>query len=171
MFDKLIDVLVGWFEVLRFATVVADYERTVQLRWGRYRATLEPGLHWILPLADSILSCYTVPNTMRMHDQSLRTKDGMDLAVAGIITYCVSDPRVFLLKIEGGEQAIGDCAYGAVAEWVASNDYSVVADPENWSKLESKIRRAAKDYGIDILRFKFSDLARAKALRLLGDAR
>lgn len=169
MFERLIDVLIGWLEALRFLTVVADYERTVLLRLGRYKRTLEPGLHWIMPLADDILSCYTVPNTLRLHDQSLTTKDGKDIAVAGIITYRVVDPKAFLLEVEGGAEAIADSAYGAVAEWVASNDHDHVRDPANWGKLESKVRRSAKDYGIDVVRFKFADMARAKALRLLGD--
>jgi regulator of protease activity HflC (stomatin/prohibitin superfamily) len=168
LFDKLVDVIIGWLEALRFLTVVADYERTVLLRLGRYRKTLEPGLHWLIPLADEILTCYVVPNTLRLHDQSLTTKDGRDIAVGGIITYRVVEPKVFLLEVEGGAEAVADSVYGAVAEWVAGNDYDHVRDPSNWSKLETRVRRAAKDYGIEVVRFKFADMARAKALRLLG---
>ena len=168
MFDRLVDVITSWLEALRFLVVVADYERAVKLRLGRYSETLDPGLHWLIPLVDDYITCAVVPNTLRMHDQSISTKDGTELAVSGIITYTVVDPRAFLLGVEGGPEALADSAYGAVAEWVASNSYSDVRDPSNWPKLETRIRRAAKDYGIEIVRFRFADLTKAKALRLLG---
>lgn len=144
------------------------YERGVKLRLGKFKKVLEPGLNWKWPLADYIVTCTVVPNTVRLMDQSLTTSDGKDVAVAGIITFSVTDPRKFLLEVEGGVEAIGDTTYGAIAEWVSSQEHDQIRNPANWPKLESKIRRAAKDYGIDVLRFKFADQTRSKAIRLLG---
>lgn len=168
MLDRLFDLLASWISALSPCTIVYAYEQAVRLRFGRYKSTLGPGLHWQIPLVDHILSVTTVTNTLRLMDQNLTTKDGTDMAVSGIVTFRVTDPKVFLLEVEGGGEAIADTTYAAVAEWVSSQDRATVVNPENWSKLESKVRRAAKAYGIDVLRFSFADQTRAKALRLLG---
>lgn len=168
MLDRLLDLLAGWVEALMPWTIVYAYERGVLLRFGRFKRVLEPGWRWLIPVVDHVLTCTVVPNTMRLMDQNLTSSDGHDMAVAGIITFTVTDPRKFLLEVEGGGEAIADTTYGAVSEWVSSQSRDNIRDPANWTKLESRVRRQAKEYGIEVLRFRFADLTRAKAIRLLG---
>lgn len=168
MLDRLFDLLAGWLDALTPWTVVYAYEKGVRLRFGRFNQVLEPGWHWQVPLVDHVMTCTVVANTMRLMDQNLTTADGQDMAVSGIVTFRVTDPKIFLLDVEGGGEAIADTTYGAIAEWVSSNTRDIIRNPESWTKLESRIRRQAKEYGIDVIRFKFADQTRAKALRLLG---
>ncbi len=168
MFDRLIDLISSWGNTLKFWVVISCYERGVLLRWGKYRRVLEPGLHFIWPFADDILTTTVVANTVRLKDQNLSTLDDQDMAVAGVITFKVADPAMYLLEVEGGVDAICDVTYGAIAEWVSANTRADVRNPANWSKIETKIRRAAKVYGIDVVRFMFADQVRSKAIRLLG---
>lgn len=168
MLDRLLDLLAGWLQALTPFVVVYAYERGVRLRWGRYHSDLEPGLHWLIPLADSVLTVNSVTNTFKLAPQNLTTRDQKDLAVTAIVTYRVTSPKTFLLEVEGGAEAVADVTFATVAGWVASQDYPTVTDPKNWPKLETKVRHAAKAYGIEVLRFGFADQCRAKALRLLS---
>jgi len=167
MLEKLFNTLVEWIESVRPFMVVHAYEQAVLLRWGRFKRVLEPGFHWVIPFVDYAIVQTVVANTMRLLPQNLTTADDQAIAVTGIITFKIVDVRAFLIDVEGGTEAIADTTYGALAEWVASSTLADVRDPSKWARLETKIRRAAKDYGIDVLRFKLSDCVKARAIRLL----
>jgi regulator of protease activity HflC (stomatin/prohibitin superfamily) len=46
MFERVLDFLASFWNVLRPLVVVDDYEGGVILRFGRYKRDLTPGLHW-----------------------------------------------------------------------------------------------------------------------------
>lgn len=168
MLDKLLDLIQSWLGLFKFWVVVDEYEQHVLLRLGRYKRTLAPGWHFLLPMADRTMACWRVKNTVKLAEQNVTTADGQDVALTGIVTYKVVDPKVFLLECEGGQDAIADSAFGAIAEWACSNTRDHIRDPRNWRQVRTAIKQAAGEYGIEVLRFKFADNVRAKALRLLG---
>ena|ERR1700741_3993007 len=169
MLDRLVDLLLAFLHLFKCWFVIDQDEAGVLLRLGRYRRILGPGLHWILPLSiHQVRVTKVVQGTMRLYDQGLTTADDKDMTLSAVVTFHVEDPKRYLVDMDGGS-AVDDVTYGAVAEWVAANTRDYIRDPGNWPKLESKIRHAAKEYGVRIVRVKFGDLIRAKALRLLGN--
>ena len=168
MLDRLFDFLTGCWDLVRPFVVINAYERGVRLRWGRYKDVLEPGPHFIWPLMDYVMLATTVANTLHLHDQSLVTRDGKNVTLCGVVTFQVSDPKVFLLEVEGQYEALSDATYGAVADHVCSTDYDTLRNSDSWAKLTSAARRAAKQYGVHIVRLQLSDFTVSKTLRLLG---
>ncbi len=168
MLDRLIDLLVSCWNAIRPVLVVDDDERAVLLWLGRFSRVLEPGMHWVCPLAHTGRKCKVVQGTMRLHEQSLTTADGKDLTASPIVTARIAEPRKYLLDMDGSS-AIDDVTYGAVAEWVHKNTLAHVLDPANWRELTTKVRQAADDYGVQIVRVRFGDLVRSRQIRLLGN--
>ena len=168
MLDRLIDLLVMFGRRLRCMTIVDQDENTCLLRWGVCTAVLTPGRHWICPVLHNTRTCKVVQGTMRLYDQGLTTADGHAMTVSAIVTYKIVDPRKYLLDMDGAS-AIDDVTYGAVSEWVHRNTADHVRDPGNWTELGRKVRAAAEDYGVYVVRVRFGDFVKARAIRLLGN--
>lgn len=168
MLDRLIDLLVAGWHAIRPVLVVDDDERAVLLWLGRFSRVLEPGLHWVCPLAHTGRTCKVVQGTMRLHEQTLTTADQAEITLSPIVTFRVVDPRKFLLDMDGSS-AIDDVTYGAVSEWVHKNPREHVLDPTNWHKLTLRVRASADDYGVHVERVRFGDLTRSRQIRLLGN--
>lgn len=170
MLDKLIDLLVTFARLFKFWVIVNADEACCMLRLGLYKRTLAPGIHWMWPFRiHEPRFCRSVQGTMRLMDQSLTTTDGHELALSAILTFRVIDPQKYLVTMDGAS-AVDDLTYGAVSEWIHKNERAFVLNPTNWADLCKKIRNAADDYGIYVVRVRFGDLTRAKALRLLGNS-
>ncbi len=167
MIDRLFDLISSWLGALKFWSVVNADERGLLLRWGKFRRELEPGARLIWPIADTVRLCKIVQGTMRLFEQGLITKDQKDVTVSAILTFKVVDPKLFLLETDGGS-ALDDVSYGEISDWICSHDLDYVRDPDNWREIQSKIRRAAEAYGIKVVRMRFGDFCRSKAIRLLG---
>lgn len=51
MWERLAEYLSNFVHLFKFWTVVHAYERGLVLRFGVLHRELEPGLHWLAPLA------------------------------------------------------------------------------------------------------------------------
>src|SRR5690554_3059304 len=74
-----------------FLTVRQGYEYTVE-RFGRYRATLMPGFHWIIPWVDRIGQRVNMMEQVPdVPSQAVITKDNAVVTVDGVVFYQVLD--------------------------------------------------------------------------------
>jgi membrane protease subunit HflK len=108
MFDKLVDLLIQFIRIFQFSLVVKPYQLGVRLRFGKFHATLNPGVHLFFPFwIDSVILENSVTETMRVKPQSLTTKDGRSLVISAVITFHIEDIRTFLLDVEGRNLLVG----------------------------------------------------------------
>jgi len=81
--------------VLEGVRVVPQQSAFVVERFGRYHATLEPGLNFIVPLFDRVASRHILQEVpLDVPEQVCITKDNTQLGVDGILYYQVTDPRL-----------------------------------------------------------------------------
>lgn len=167
MFDKLIDLFVDFIDLFRFYQVTDHYEEMVVLRFGKFNRILEPGFHWIWPMGiESVLTDIVKPTTHNLHPQSLTTADGVSVVVSGIITRTITDIQTALLECEGVETVITDSAYGVIATMVRNARWEDLQSDEFCSEVKSQIHKRTKEYGVTVKRFQWSDIARARSVRL-----
>jgi regulator of protease activity HflC (stomatin/prohibitin superfamily) len=87
-------------------TVPQGSQWTVE-RFGRYRATLTPGLHLVNPFIDRIGRKINVQETvLEIPAQNVITKDNASVTVDGIVFYQVVDPSRAAYEVQNLEQAI-----------------------------------------------------------------
>ena len=171
MFDRLVDLLVQCISLFKAWEVVACYQAGVVLRFGKHNRNLGPGIHWIWPMGiEHVFVAHTVTNTTNLGVQSLTTKDGHSISISGLLTWKIVDAPKFLLEVEGGQEAIADLTFGAVADQVQSSTWAQVSEAEFPARVATKLRRRAGRYGIEIERLQFSDLTRCRSLRLWNAA-
>ncbi|WP_321471168.1 SPFH domain-containing protein [uncultured Paludibaculum sp.] len=169
MFDRLVQLIVDSLKLFMFWTVVPSYAGGVILRLGTFHRLATPGFHWVWPFSiETTLLTNVVPETMNVGPQSLTTKDGVSIVIATVVTFGVSDPKVFLLEIEGGNQVVDDSTYGVVSELVLSKTWDELRHTDVANELTKAVRRQAKRYGVDVRSVAVSDLTRSRSLRLMS---
>ena len=81
--------------VLEGVRVVPQQSAFVVERFGRYFATLEPGLNFIVPVFDRIAYRHSLKEVpLDVPEQVCITKDNTQLGVDGILYFQVTDPRL-----------------------------------------------------------------------------
>lgn len=94
--------------------VVRQYERGVVFRLGRLRGVRDPGLRWMIPLADRMRKVSLRTVTMPIPSQQVITRDNVSIGVAAVAYYRVVDPIASLVEIESVENAIDQIAQTTV---------------------------------------------------------
>lgn len=85
--------------------VVAQYERGVVLRLGRFIGVRQPGLRVIIPLIDRMRKVDTRVVTMNVPAQEVITRDNVTVKVDAVVYQRVIDAESAVLKVENYLQA------------------------------------------------------------------
>lgn len=80
--------------------IVNQYERGVKLTLGKYSGIMRPGLHFILPLVQSVDVVDIRQRIIDLPKQSVITKDQVNLKIDGLVFYSVIDPKKSVLNVE-----------------------------------------------------------------------
>lgn len=168
MFDKLIDFLLGWIQWFKFWTICHAEHAGFVRRFGQPKRDLKPGWNWVLPCIETSTMVDMRAYADVLPVQSLRTGDGVDLVVRLMVSHRVADPRTFVLEVYDANVNLQDIAAGCLGKVVQSADASAVLSGAILKKVEREVRKAAKAWGMEILRVQFVDCAPMTSIRLLG---
>lgn len=173
IFNKLIEGILVFFQWL-FLTcfeVLNSFEEGVILRLGKYNRTLAPGFHWILPWGIEKLTKETVVRqTAYLAVQSLFSKDGKPINIAGIVIFTIEDIKKFLLEIDEGETDVNNMVYGTISDCVEHTDWADIPSKEFNKEVLKRVRQATENYcGVKIIAIKWSDKTTARSIRLWND--
>ena len=167
MFDRLIDLLLDSLGLFKFWEIIEPYEQAVVTRLGIYHRTLEPGFHWVVPLAiERVYGDSVVPTTHDLAPQSLTTADGRSVVIRAVITRSITDIRKAVLECEGVENVLVDSATGAVADAVRAHEWDELSSKDFAQALTAEVRDRAKPWGVKIHRVQLADISASRSLRL-----
>ena len=169
MFDRIIDLLVSWFDHLRFFFFVRDYEEAVVLRFGKFHKVAKPGFHWRFPLIDEVMEQHVVVTTISLPPQSLYTKDKQNIVVKGVIKYRISDIKTFILEVYDAQDAISDMTQSIIKNIIMDKTLDECIDTEIDNTLTKKARVESRKWGVEIQQVTLTDLAPIKSFRLIND--
>lgn len=167
MLDRLIDLILSSVRLLRFFTVIDEFEEAVVLRFGKFHRKLGPGFHWLIPLnIETMLVDNVVARTTNLPAQSLTTSDGHTVVVSGVVTSRITDIQKAMLEVEGVDDALKDSCIGEIARQISRSTWDELRNPEFSDQLTKSCRRQGFKYGIEILRVQLSDVTKARSLRV-----
>lgn len=170
MFDKLIDLIINWFNYLTPAVIIASYEEAVLLRNGHFKKVLGPGFHMKLPIFDEVIQQHVVVTTLSLAAQSLYTKDKQNIVVKGVIKYRIADVKTFLLEVFDAQDALSDMTQSIIKNIIISSPLEQCIDPEMDNVLTKKVRVEAKKWGVDIQQVTLTDIAPIRSFRIINDS-
>lgn len=97
-----------------------EKERGVILRLGKYERTEGPGLHFKLPLAETLMRIETTTVRTENIEESMLTEDNNIVEVELNVQYRVADPVSFALRIENPSLTLQHAAQSALRHNVGS---------------------------------------------------
>ena len=90
--------------------IVREYERGVVFRFGKIRKVRNPGIRFMIPLADNMMKVSLRTVTKPIHSQQIITKDNVSIGVAAVAYYRRVDPVKSIVEIENVDAAIDQIA-------------------------------------------------------------
>jgi regulator of protease activity HflC (stomatin/prohibitin superfamily) len=85
---------------------VNQYERGIIEKWNAYEKTVDPGLHYILPVVRRMLRVNMREQVIDVPPQEIITEDNVVVTIDAVVYYQILDPKRALYEIEDFELAI-----------------------------------------------------------------
>ncbi|MDX1747844.1 MAG: SPFH domain-containing protein, partial [Halobacteriales archaeon] len=103
--------------------VVRQYEKAVQLRFGRYIKTKEPGLRFMIPWVDSMIKVDMRTLTWILDErQEIITRDGVTVHVDAVVYFNVIDPVKAVMEVEDYKMATEQLALTSLRSVLGQSD-------------------------------------------------
>jgi regulator of protease activity HflC (stomatin/prohibitin superfamily) len=102
--------LLLFLAALKSVKIVRPYQRGVVERLGRYHATANPGLRFIIPFADRMIRVDMREQVVEVPAQEVITSDNVVVTVYAVIYYEATDAQRLLYNIANFELAVAKLA-------------------------------------------------------------
>ena len=140
--------------------VVAQWERMLILRLGKFHAIADPGLRLIIPVIDSPMFVDMRVQTVDISKQQAITQDNVPVLVNGVIFFRVNDPEAAALKVLNYWQAITRLAQATLRDVVGKLSLDELLSHQE--RLESEIAQnvevQSKAWGLHVQNIKLEDI-------------
>jgi regulator of protease activity HflC (stomatin/prohibitin superfamily) len=143
------------FVVVSAVRVVPQARRYNVERFGRYRTTLEPGLNFIIPLADRINTKLDVREQVySSQPKPVITEDNLVVNIDTVLYYQITDPRAAAYEVADYLQAIDQLTVTTLRNVIGSMDLeqTLTSREEINARLRIVLDEATGKWGIRVNR-------------------
>lgn len=162
MFTTILIILLLLLFVLAKMTVLVEQRETVIVeRLGKYKATLNPGLHFLVPFVDR--AAYNVEIREQVLDvppQQCITKDNVQVIVDGLVYLKVTDSYNASYGIADYRRAAVDLAQTTMRSEIGRMDLDdTFKERETLNeRIIAEIDKASETWGIKVLRYEIKNI-------------
>ena len=167
MFDKLIEVLIRFGMDLLPVVIIEEWNGAVRLRFGIFNKILKPGIHFKIPLVDSIIECPVITQSINLPSQTLTTLDEQSIVLKAIIRYKVSNVRTYLLGVMHANDVLIDTTQGIIRDVVEMTKWDNLIDVN--TQITNEVKEYVVRWGIEVEAVTITDLGLVKSFRIFGD--
>jgi regulator of protease activity HflC (stomatin/prohibitin superfamily) len=153
--------------VLEGVRVVPQQSAFVVERFGRFYATLEPGLNFIVPVFDRIAYRHSLKEVpLDIPEQVCITRDNTQLGVDGVLYFQVTDPRLASYGSSNYISAISQLAQTTLRSEIGKMelDKTFESRDEINRQIVSVLDEAGRNWGIKVLRYEIKSLTPPEAI-------
>ena len=147
--------------VLEGVRVVPQQSAFVVERFGRFHATLEPGLNFIVPVFDRVAYRHSLKEVpLDVPEQVCITKDNTQLGVDGILYFQVTDPRLASYGSSNYIAAISQLAQTTLRSEIGKMELDKTFESRDDinRQIVHALDEAGRNWGIKVLRYEIKSL-------------
>jgi len=149
--------------------LVQQYEQGVVLRFGRLQPHLrEPGLQFIIPIADRLTKVSLQTVVMGIPAQGAITKDNVTLTVDAVVYYRVIDPVKAIINVQNYPMAVSQVSQTSLRSVIGRADLdTLLSDRERINaELKTVIDAPTEEpWGLHIERVEVKDVALPEGMK------
>jgi regulator of protease activity HflC (stomatin/prohibitin superfamily) len=146
--------LIAMISLARAARVVAQYEKALVLRLGRYRATVDSGLVFLVPVIEDMIKVDMRERVINVEPQKVITKDNVSVTVDAVIYYRISDPVKATFEVQNFGYAATTLAQTNLRNLIGdkSLDETLTARDTINANLRNVLDEATNTWGVKVTR-------------------
>ena len=147
--------------------VITQYEKGVQLRFGKLHSVREPGLRLIIPLVDELRRVSLRTVTMPIQSQGIITRDNVSIDVAGVAYFHVADAVKSVIAIENVSTAINQIAQTTLRNVVGQHslDQTLSETDAINANIREILDRTTTDWGILVTLVELKDITLPESMK------
>jgi len=147
--------------------VVAQWERMIVLRLGRFKVAAEPGLRLLMPILDTPMFVEMRVQTVPIAQQQAITKDNVPVVVNGVIFFKVVDAERAALTVQDYRSAIWRLAQATLRDVAGKLTLDELLSHQD--RLEGEIAQniaaASQGWGLHVEAIKLEDISVPEELK------
>lgn len=162
MFTTILLIILAVLFILAKMTVLVEQRESVIVeRLGKYKTTLNPGLHFLIPFVDN--AAYSVEIREQVLDvppQQCITRDNVQVIVDGLVYLKVTDPYNSSYGIADYRRAAVDLAQTTMRSEIGKMDLDETFKERETlnERIISEIDKASESWGIKVLRYEIKNI-------------
>jgi regulator of protease activity HflC (stomatin/prohibitin superfamily) len=161
-FGSFVFLIILLFVVLliRFIRIIDQYERGIVLTLGKYTATLQPGLNFIVPVLQRLIKVDIRITTVDIPQQEVITQDNVPVGINAVVYFHVEKVEDAVLKIQNYTYAVSQYAQAALRDVIGGVELdSLLAERQ---KIAEEIKKIVDEetnaWGINVTAIKIQDI-------------
>jgi regulator of protease activity HflC (stomatin/prohibitin superfamily) len=150
----VIVLFITLFALARSARVVAQYEKALVLRLGRYRHTVDSGLTFLMPVIEDMIKVDMRERVINVEPQKVITKDNVSVTVDAVIYYRIIDPVKATFEVQNFAYAATTLAQTNLRNLIGdkSLDETLTARDTINANLRNVLDEATNTWGVKVTR-------------------
>jgi regulator of protease activity HflC (stomatin/prohibitin superfamily) len=150
----IIVVFIAIVSLARSARVVAQYEKGMVLRLGKYRSTVDSGLTFLVPVIEDMLKVDMRERVINVEPQKVITKDNVSVIVDAVIYYRIIDPVKATFEVQNFAYAATTLAQTNLRNLIGdkSLDETLTARDTINANLRNVLDEATNTWGVKVTR-------------------
>src|SRR5881296_2804106 len=147
-------LLITLVALARSARVVAQYEKGLIMRLGRYRATADSGLTFLVPVVEDMIKVDMRERVINVEPQKVITKDNVSVIVDAVIYYRIVDPVKATFEVQNFAYAATTLAQTNLRNLIGDKtlDETLTARDIINSNLRNVLDEATNTWGVKVTR-------------------
>jgi len=150
----LVLLLIALVSLARSARVVAQYEKGLVLRLGKYRTTVGSGLTFLVPVIEDMMKVDMRERVINVEPQKVITKDNVSVVVDAVIYYRIIDPVKATFEVQNFGYAATTLAQTNLRNLIGdkSLDETLTARDTINANLRNVLDEATNTWGVKVTR-------------------
>lgn len=147
-------VILAIITLLKTVRIINQGQKGVILRLGKFRAVVDPGLNFVIPFIDSLVTVDVRERVIEVEPQKVITKDNVSVTVDAVIYYKVVDPLKAEFEVEDFDTAATTLAQTNLRNVVGDKtlDETLTARDIINTSLRNVLDEATHGWGVKVTR-------------------